>query len=189
MTIDANKAFSFLACIILISCLINLQEAGAAETRRHEAHEHGVARLNIAIEGENLFIEFTSPAINIVGFEHHPTTEKERAAVKQALQNLSKGEALFVLSPDAGGKLAKFSAKTDIDESDSGSAPDSEEDEHHSDFRVEYHFLCKNPEKLQQIQVMLFQSFAGIETIESQLVTPKRQTAVELTRKSNKISM
>jgi len=189
MTINANKAFSLLASMILITCLINLQEGVAAETRHHEAHEHGVAHLNIALEGENLIIEFTSPAINIVGFEHHPTTEKERAAVKQALQNLSKGEALFVLSPGAGGKLANFSAKTDVDESDSGSTPDSEEEEHHSDFRVEYHFLCKNPEKLEQIQVMLFQSFPGIETIEAQLLTPKRQTAVELNRKSNKISM
>ena len=38
----------------------------AAEYRHHEAHEHGVAHMNVAVERNELYIEFISPAANIV---------------------------------------------------------------------------------------------------------------------------
>ena len=33
------------------------------------AHEHGVAQLNVALDGNTLEIELESPAMNLVGFE------------------------------------------------------------------------------------------------------------------------
>ena len=79
----------------------------AAEFRHHEAHEHGVAHMNVAFEGNELYIEFISPAANIVGFEHQPRTQEQKAAVKAAIKKLEAGEKLFALPSDVGGKLGK----------------------------------------------------------------------------------
>jgi hypothetical protein len=183
----------------------------AEEKRHHGAHEHGVANLNVAVEGNNIYIEFSSPAANIVGFEHHPRTHDQRDAIKGAVNKLQKGDALFILSAESESKLVKSTIDTDIDkdadhlsesEHDHGEEEHqgqeenhdkghSEADEHerHSDFKAEYHFVCKKPDRLSQIDVMLFRVFPGIEHIEVQVIAGTKQTAVELTAKKNKISL
>lgn len=207
----AVKLLCFTAAVLLTSAIM-VPMILAAEHRHHEAHEHGVARMNVALEGNDLYIEFTSPAANIVGFEHHPNTEKQKASVKKAIDTLKAGAALFILSAGAEGKLAKSMVHTDIEgDSDQESEHEhtqkqgginkgaeepkhqenheAEEHERHSDFKAEYHFVCKKPEKLSQIEVTLFRLFPGIEHIEVQLLTAGKQAAVELTAKKNKIKM
>ena len=183
----------------------------AEEYRHHEAHEHGVASLNLAIDGKNLQIEFSSPAANIVGFEHHPRTEKQKAAVKKAMKLLENGDALFTLFRESEGRLVKSDVHTDIDQhggddhdsehSDEKRPHDqnagqhgkehSEADEHqrHSEFKANYHFICNKPNKLKHISVLLFKVFPGIEHIEVQLLTPKKQTGMELTADNNRIPL
>ena len=191
--------------------LIFLGPVQAEEKRHHEAHEHGVAHLNMALEGNNLYIEFTSPAANIVGFEHHPRTHDQKDAVKNAVKKLTEGDALFILSVGSESRLVKSSVDTDIDKdadfhSESGHGHgekehhdqeehhdkehgEADEHERHSEFKAEYHFVCKKPDKLSQIDVKLFGVFPGIEHIKVQLITETKQTAVELTAKKNRISL
>ena len=195
-------------CLILALFSIVIISSGpvqAEEKRHHEAHEHGVANLNIAVEGNNIYIEFTSPAANIVGFEHHPRTHDQKDAVKDAVKKLQEGDALFILSTGSESKLVKSSVDTDIDkdadhdsESEHGHGKEEhhdkehgEADEHerHSEFKAQYHFVCKKPDRLSQIDVKLFRVFPGIEHIEVQLITETKQTAVELTAKKIKISL
>jgi len=71
----------------------------AQEHCHHEAHEHGVAHLNVAIEGNRLYIEFSSPAANFVGFEHRPRTQDQKGAIQAAIEGLKEGDKLFVLPP------------------------------------------------------------------------------------------
>jgi hypothetical protein len=205
---------------LLILCLfiyvfICLGPAHAGEKRHHGAHVHGVANLNIAIEGHHLHIEFTSPAANIVGFEHHPHTEKQKSAVDDALKKLQKGESLFLLSPEAKGRMAESSVTSDItqeeahaeDESththakhdhhaDDGHkhekgkhAPNGHKDEHHSDFSAAYIFDCREPGSLSRIEVKLFDVFPGIDHINVQVISPTGQTAMKLTAKNNLIKI
>jgi hypothetical protein len=193
-----------LAMVIIFSGTIQ-----AEEKRHHEAHEHGVAHLNIAVEGNNIYIEFTSPAANIVGFEHHPRTHEQKDAVKDAVNKLKKADALFLLSEKSESKLVKSSVDTDIDkdadhhsksehahseeehhgheEKHAEDHGDADEHERHSEFEAKYQFICQKPDKFSQIEVMLFRAFPGIEHIEVQLLTETKQTAVELTAKKNKI--
>ncbi len=185
----------------------------AEEQRHHDAHVHGVAHLNAAVEGTSIHLEFTSPAANIVGFEHQPRTPEQKDGVRNAIEKLEDGSKLFILSPEAQCRLSKSSVKTDI-EHDANHDADEEhkhghekdvhhgkgkdndqkhheenEDEHarHSEFHSEYQFVCKNPGKLSQMDVMLIQSFPGIEHIEVQLLTKTKQTAQELTAQSHRI--
>ena len=192
----------------------NLSNIQAAEYRHQEAHEHGVAQMNVAFEGNELYIELISPAANIVGFEHQPRTQKQKAAVKAAIKTLEAVEKLFAFPSGVGARLVKSKVHTDIN-SDSGHESDEakshehdemsrgpgnedekhgheehqhgDEHERHSEFKAEYHFMCKKPEKLVYVDVMMFSLFSGIEHIEVQLLTGAKQTALELSAKKKKI--
>lgn len=191
-------------CLILFTLTIVFIFSGAVraeEKRHHDAHVHGIANMNIAVEGNNIYIEFSSPSANIVGFEHYPRTREQKNAVADAVKKLQKGDSLFLLSAKSESTLVNSSADTDIDKdadhhSESEHAHSKEEhhdkaDEHerHSEFEAQYQFACLKPDELSQIEVMLFQAFPGIEHIKVQLLTESKQTAVELTAKQNKISL
>ena len=60
-----------------------------------DAHEHGSASLNIALEGNSLELELDSPAMNLLGFEHaaHSTADRAKlASVKRLLESLAGGD-------------------------------------------------------------------------------------------------
>jgi hypothetical protein len=183
----------------------------AEEHRPQRAHEHGIAHLNVAVEGNKLIIEFSSPAANVVGFEHRPRTQEQKDAVKEAVRKLDAAEMLLHLPPAAHAGLARSVVHTDIG-GDSGGESDAahkrepadghgkeedpggdhhEEKEHahenHSDFKAEYQFLCRHPEKLAYLEILFFRVFPAIERIKVQVLTGTKQSARELTAKDNRI--
>ena len=178
----------FLTVLAIIAQTIALHAAWAGEHRQHEAHEHGVAHLNVAVEGHNLVIEFFSPAANIVGFEHHPQTQAQKDQVEKARQKLEDGQTLFQLPAQAQCRLISSSVDTDID----GNSADGSEAQHahegHSDFKAHYQFSCNTPEKPAYADVMLFRTFPGIERIAVQILTDTAQTAKELTADDYRIT-
>ena len=78
----------------VVASLLMLTSVTAAQ---QSAHVHGIATLNLAMEGDELEIEFVSPAGNIVGFEHEAVTAAERRAIRDAIEQLRKGNELFDL--------------------------------------------------------------------------------------------
>ena len=193
----------------VVGLTLVVSETPAESNRHHEAHEHGTAKLNVAVEGNNLYIEFSSPAANVVGFEHLPRTQKQKAAVADAKKKLKEGLTLFHLPAGSMSRLVDVSVKTDIDshsdhhekaghngeedhhlsekEKHKHEHHEADKDERHSDFEATYHFVCKKPEKLTHIDVKLINTFPGIEHIEVQLLAGTKQTAMELTAKKNTI--
>ena len=80
----------------LAVCAAGLSTMVVAQTERElGAHEHGSAALNVALDGNMLFIELESPWNNIVGFEHAPNTEEQKALVEDSLALLDKPMELF----------------------------------------------------------------------------------------------
>ncbi len=200
----ARDGWSILV-LLFLTVIIQSNLLHAEEYRHHEAHEHGVASMNIAVEGNNLYIEFSSPAANIVGFEHHPRTQAQKETVQDALKQLQSAKALFILSAGAQSQLLSAAAETDIDDepdhhaaSEHGQAKGehyekkpyaADEHERHSEFKARYHFICKKPGRLSEIEVGLFRVFSGIERIEVQLVSETKQAAMELTARMYKIPL
>ena len=58
--------------------------ADAAET--HTAHEHGHAVLKLVQEDNEVVVHFESPLDSIVGFEHEPENDEQRAALEEAMR-------------------------------------------------------------------------------------------------------
>ena len=68
-----------------------------------KAHEHGSAALNIAVEDDGVQMELIAPGADIVGFEHAPGSDEDRAAVQKAVATFQEG--LFKLPEAAGCEL------------------------------------------------------------------------------------
>lgn len=75
------------------------------EHRQHGAHVHGIAALNLAFEGNEVQIELDSPAANIVGFEHVPSSADDQAALDEAVATLEDGDKLFRFNDEAGCRM------------------------------------------------------------------------------------
>jgi hypothetical protein len=67
------------------------------------AHEHGVARLNVVVEGTTATIEFISPAMGVYGFEYEPSTDDDRRRQAEGLETLrTRFAEMLVFDPGLG---------------------------------------------------------------------------------------
>lgn len=168
---------------VVIAAALPAFSAVADETheyRQHGAHEHGVATLNLALEGNEIHVELESPAANIVGFEHAPATEAEQEALEQAIGVLKEGAGLLRFSGDAACRLADARVDTPLLEKD-GSDEHENHDKAHADIVVEYRFLCGRPGKIEEMEVALFKAFPALAHLDVSFVSEQGQGAVELT--------
>jgi hypothetical protein len=146
----------------------------------HHAHEHGVATLEVAIEATRLAIQFRSPAMNLLGFEHRPRSAQEQATLSRALGWLRDPSTQFQPSNDAGCHVVKSEV----------TPPDWERSTtEHSEFAANYEFDCDRPAALRQLDVRLLQHLDADVKIEVQVASPEGQRSVELTRSKARLSL
>ena len=92
-----------------VSCAVAL----AAEKRHSEAHVHGVAEINIAVEGSKADVEFRAPAESIMGFEHEAKSESDKKKRDAALRTLqTKMNQMVLFDPKLSCKFSE--AKTAV---------------------------------------------------------------------------
>ncbi len=173
----------------LISLLAgsNLICAAEHEHEKHEAHVHGEAQLLVALEDNTLEIEFLSPAMNILGFEHQPANEAQSHAIESALETLKQPGLLFSIPSAA--KCASVSVEVESPLAEHGKhdhkAPKvtghDHEEKTHSDFTGHYSFHCAEMSRLNRIDIDIFKRFPGTEVIEVQSISEQGQQKVELT--------
>ena len=161
-------------------------------SREQGAHEHGAARLDIALSGKTLELQIEGAAYGFLGFERAPEGAEEVARVEQAQLLLNNASALYGWEAAAGctaqssridaalPEAAAVSADDDHDHADEHEhdhAHEGHDDGHggHSSWRVYHRFDCSRPEALGAIEVRLFQHFPKLERIDYQLVTDTAQ--------------
>ncbi len=161
----------------------------AEEHRQHGAHEHGGGQLNVAVEKNQLMINLSLPAMNVVGFEHAAGNKTERELISRAVQTLKDGITLF--SPDSTAQCKQISSNVEsalLEDEGTDEHEHQHEHEHdgeHADFDVDYEFNCANPAQLTTISLSLFKRFKGTQHLRAQVITPTRQGAAELTASNN----
>ena len=165
------------ALVQLLALALPTLAAAQAEHRCHGAHAHGLARLDLAVEGGVVLIGLETPAANIVGFEHAPSDAGERAALDAALATLDDGGRLFRLPADAGCRLVEAVVETPL----TGEAGEGADAGDHSDVDAEYRFECAAPDRLVQMHLGLFEAFPETRGLQVQFVGPRGQGAAELT--------
>jgi hypothetical protein len=172
--------------------LLPLAHAHAADEHDHEhsslgAHEHGVGRLNAALDGQTLELELENPAMNLVGFEHAATTDADKAKVATVRAQLEKPLVLFNLPKAAGCVVAMQELESPLF-GDKPDADDDAKDEHHhdhSEIHAHYQFTCAAPGALKNLDLAnIFNTFPATRKIQVQLISPSGQQGVEVTAKA-----
>jgi hypothetical protein len=176
--------------------MLPLAVAHAADEHDHEhgslgAHEHGVGRLNAALDGKTLALELQSPAMNLVGFEHAATSDADKAKVAAARALFEQPLALFNLPKAAGCVVENQELESPLfaDTPDANDDHDKDaKDEHHhdhSEIHAHYQFTCATPDALKTLDLAnMFNSFPATQKIQVQLIGPNGQQGVEVTAKA-----
>lgn len=185
--------------LVFLSAAIQAEEART----NLDAHVHGVSELMVVAEENALEIQFKSPAMNLVGFEHQAKSSKDLKAVDKAASTLRQPEALFLMS-DAHCKLINMSVDLskiiDIDHQDNDHDRSSSNhkhehndnwkhhDENHSEIMVTYKYHCQDSTSLPSITVNLFEFFTGIEEINTMWINQTGQGGITLRHNNRTIN-
>jgi hypothetical protein len=175
-----------------------------------DAHEHGSANLDIAIDTSTIEMRFESPAVNIVGFEYATEDEQQLLLINKAKSNLSNFDLIYGLVGDVSCQTVKSSAKwvteheaghDDHDDHEAGhddhddhEAGHDDHDDHeagqddhgevakaeHAEFIAEYRLECNQLNNLAAIDVKMFEFFPAIEDLDVQVVYSQGQIKYEL---------
>lgn len=140
-----------------------------------DAHAHGIAQLNMALDGQTLELVLESPAMNLVGFEYKPSSAADQAKVAAARSLLEQPVTLFSLNAGAC-SIDRQELQSPLFESASN-AP-----QEHSEIHASYQFDCKNPHELKELNLSeLFKQFPATTKVQVQLIGPNGQQGLELT--------
>ena len=183
-----------LAIAMTLSTSVGLAQAAGP-------HVHGQGNLDLAMAGGTLLVELSLPAADVVGFEHAPRDDDQKALVKDALARLGKGTNVLEPAPAAACKVTRESvhsglSDSETEEHDHGEeSPDHDADHDHdhdhgghADFEARYRWHCDHPEKLEWIDVPLLEFLNGV-TLKVQLVTDQGARADSLKAPRTRLSM
>ena len=163
---------SLAAALATVTLVLTVGAASASEKAHREAkaHAHGHGKVNIAVEGERLFLELEAPGADIVGFEHAAKTDAERAEVTTARTVLESVANIIELPAAAGCKSTSSSVEV-------------HRDGDHSEFQVSYQFQCTATSKLAQVKFLYFEAFKRAEELEVSIISDKGARKIEASRK------
>ena len=174
------------------------------------AHVHGQAQALIAMDSGALEIEFKSPAMNILGFEHAPQTDQQKNVVKTAKKILeTPGSILsvneycslqqFELSlPESHASRMHSDTHSDTNDDephehhhdDALNHDDGEKHGHesrvhehtseHSEINARWSFECKPNGDALKIRFSIFENFPALEKISLNWINENSQGATVL---------
>jgi len=163
-----------------------------------KAHEHGVVRLDVSIEGPRVTIDMTAALDNWLGFERAPRNDAERKAaadVLARLRNPSQGAALFALNPEAQCQLARAEVSAPVLEpgvrpaAAPAAPPAAKGGAEHADLEASYTFQCAQAAQLRTLDLGLFDAYKRIQRIHVQVAGQKGQSKVTLRRPARSVTL
>lgn len=188
-----NLLVRFTSIMLALVTYTATQVAIASESN-HNLHVHGLAELVIAIEENKLEIQLTSPAMNLVGFEHKATSKEQLTKIENTKSKLNAHDTLFSIQE---GKCQHI--RTSIDVSSLIQAnhhkhhhehhhdSHKSKNERHSEITANYQYHCNNSSELSSITTSIFHSFSGVHEINAMWATPAHQGANILTANNRTI--
>lgn len=158
--------------------LLAVPFAHAHDLRHHEAHVHGQATVDIALERGTLELMMRAPGIGILDFERAPATAGERAALATALSTLKRGG--WVTLPTAAQCTLTHSEASA--EGFQPTATAAQAGQHaHAGFSATLRFQCANSNALRVAVVTLPTLFPGLHEVVVNSATSAGQSRSVLT--------
>jgi hypothetical protein len=166
-----------------ISALVFLFGVGAgAEKRQHEAHVHGVAEVNIAVEGTKAIVEFHSPAESVMGFEHDAKSAADKKNRDAAIATIKQkiGE-MVIFEPGLGCKFTAGKVIVAEEREETGQrSPGQQKGGEHREVRADFSIECRKPLGGSRVRFGVTKVFPGIREIKVQVLSDARQSGAAI---------
>ena len=149
-----------------------------------KAHEHGAARIDIAVEPGRLVVSLESPLDGLLGFERAPRSAAEKRAVESMVATLKAADTLFRIDPAAQcslGPVTLTSAPLKLGDAKATA------DDGHGDLDAEFEFACKSAPAF--VEVGLFKAFPRLARLEVQTATAKGQRKQVLVHPAQRVDL
>lgn len=187
---------------VILVVLLSSTILGGAQKK----HVHGEAEGTLLLEGQDVILNLTIPAESVVGFEHTPKTQDEKASVTKAKETLSNPNLVqlyesgwfftddTLLSPLLVSKSAKLSQES-ADKHHHHHHHDHDHDhdhgahEQHSEFEVKLHFKVNKGEDATHLSTTLFKTLPNLQKLSLTIVNGDQQLYRKLTPNSEKVEL
>ena len=178
-----------------------------------DAHEHGSAVMNLAVDKKKFKIDFVAPGADIVGFEHPATSHTDKEKIGDALKKLNDLSNLVEIGTRAECEMTSVSANLeeeqgsdnhsdhkkhdhenehDHEKHDHENEHDHEKHDHeasHSEFHASYEFECENPGEFAIVKVNYFDEFKNSVKLKLRVVSSKGPKSFDLDRKNSTVDL
>src|SRR5687768_17535571 len=172
--------------LLLLSC-----DRGETAERRHgEAHVHGIALINIAVEGTKAVVEFRAPAEHIIGFEHEAKSESDKKKRDTALMRLrERADRMFVFDSKLSCRSAEMKATIGEETSMGAEAQSGKREQkkdktsgEHREVYASFSVLCEKPLAGSRVQFRVYEQFPEIHEAKVQVISEAQQSATTIKR-------
>jgi len=144
----------------------------------HEAHVHGEAEMTIIIQGGDIAIEFKTPAVNLLGFEHEPESDLQRNKLDVAILDLQ----------DPSSWLQFNGGDCQLTSTNAGSTFGDAAPQEHNSLYSDYVYRCQQPQSLKSLSVLISTSYPGVEHIDVQWIKSGEQGSEELSHNKTQLT-
>lgn len=181
----------YFSCALGVAlAMLSSDMGGAAEKRHHEAHVHGVAEVNIAIDGSKADVEFRAPAESVMGFEHEAKSESDKKKRDAALRTVqTKMNQMVVFDPKLSCKFSEVKTaiveekgepgKTQSDKSAHGNK-DQKKTAEHREVRATFSAACDKTLAGSRVTFGVHKTFPAIGEIKVQVLGDAKQSGATI---------
>jgi Protein of unknown function (DUF2796) len=165
----------------------------AAEQRHAEGHVHGVAEINIAVEGKKIVVEFRTPTEGLMGFEHEAKSDAERRKRDTALKLINdKFPEMVILERKPGCRFEGGKAtivRSDSKDADSRGHGDHEKSGEHREVRGTFSFECQSDPAGSRVRFGVAKLFPDIHEIKVQVLSDAKQSGVTIKKDQGEVRL
>lgn len=129
-------------------------------------HTHGRGELEVVLEDRFLLVRAELPASDILGFEHSPRTDDERAHFAEHEQRLSMGQ--WIMPPSAA-RCTFLDARVSFDGN-----------QDHGDLVASLRYECERLNEINALRVNLFEQYPSLSRIAVVWLSEQAQGVTEL---------
>jgi hypothetical protein len=176
----ASASFQYLMGALL-AFVVSTAWAQSKPHAHHKAHAHGQGELELAIEKGRIQGTLRVPMESLLGFEHAPKTDAQRAQVAALRKLLENPSNIVALPIDAACQVTESAAESALF---SGRVKGG-----HSELAYAFGWDCAKPDQLTSLGLPVFASHKRLKQLEVSLVVNGQQSAVRRNPKSSTISL
>jgi hypothetical protein len=194
------KSRSCFSCVLgIVLGMFSFGPGAAAEKRHHDAHVHGVAEVNIAVEGSKADVEFRAPAESVMGFEHEAKSASDKKKRDAALKTMqTKMDQMVIFDAKLSCKFSEVKTAV-VEEKDEPSKSQSAKSAHnhkdekktgeHREVHANFSVMCAKPLAGSRVTFGVHKAFRSIDQIKVQVLGDAKQSGATIKKDKGEVRL